>query len=202
MMSRYDVIKCYEEKLLENGVDPDTVGAASTKSKKEQVSYILDLMLENSLFCPDTRPNDVIWNIYAEKQKEQYRWLLGIESREDGNVTRCYICSNYVGRTLRGWFAQGHWDFDTPKKGNHHWNSSHIFAHKHTKCGENFNVRICCRECNVRTGTSTPLKCAKRLVREGSLDSARSLAMKESIETMGKAFHVYFRCYKGNLHGV
>lgn len=196
MLTRYDVLTIYARRLLVEGVDTEVIREAAVRSKFNHVEVILKHMFEGGFFHEGTCDHETIWDIYAEKQKERYRTLLDMPSLDDRDVTRCYICAEYVGRELHDRFPYGEWDHDTSPGGIRHWNISHIFANSRSGCGENFNIRICCRKCNVHTGTATPVEDATRRC----FPKDRSLARREKITTPAKAFHCYFRYYSGSYH--
>lgn len=199
MPTRFDVIRSYARKLrdLERDQDLRLINDVLSKTTREHIAQVLQVMEECSLFRKVTSDHETIWNIYAQKQKKRYSSVFGLVSPIDNDITRCYVCANFVGRYKHSHFEQGQWDFSTPREGGiHHWNISHIHSYNETKCSENFNIRICCRECIVRMGTGTPFNCAVRY------EKLKSLAHKEKIRTLEEAFKGYFQWYSGNKHEV
>jgi hypothetical protein len=223
-MFRHESLRHYARTLLHYGHSSKTIVTAEKEEEHSVITatHILDRMLHHTLFHQKVLHHEIIWNIFASKQKERYREMrrnssaisssflvsppvspleeaitkhlvtVASAAEEDEDTTRCYLCGNLVNRHLHSYFEAGVWDYDTKELEAHHWNISHIFAHKHTKCGENFNLRICCRECNVRMKTSTPLQCARRLGK----NERNSLAMRERIDTLTRAYVLYFLYYE------
>ena len=196
MPSRFEVLRSYALRLQHHNVNTLSIQQASVKSTSEHIPYVLDCMKACHLFRRETLDHNTIWNIYAQKQKDYYLRHFEVQSPNNEEITRCYICANLVGKDKHSWFPPGKFDHLTPQHGIHHWNISHIISNSDSECGENFNLRICCRECNVRTGTSTPLHCAPRLRKE------QSLAIIEGVETMEKAFNAYFQYYSGAQYEI
>lgn len=197
-MSRFEVLEQYEERLRRNNTECDISGVR--KKSTDHIRLVLQAMQEAELFEAMTYDHEVIWEIFASKQKSRYLVVMGIATPEvpgfvKEDITRCYMCRCLVARQKHDKFPPGKWDIDTRSGEPHHWNISHIISKNDSNCSDNFNLRICCRQCNVHTGTSTPALCSVRRELQG-------LAVRENIMSLEEAFYFYFQFYEGRRHGV
>lgn len=134
-MFRHESLRHYARTLLHHGHTSETILAAEKEDRHSvtTATYLLDRMLHFSLFHEKVLHHEIIWNIFAAKQKERYREMRvtsissssmspfeeavanEIEARtsaaEEGeDITRCYLCGNLVNRHLHSFFEAGVWD--------------------------------------------------------------------------------------------
>lgn len=199
MYSCYVTLSSYSKKLRKRGIDVPVVRESMRKAKKEHIATILSMMIANDMFRHENKPHEVIWNIFAKKQKERYRGLLGITSSEGENISRCYICSSYVGEGLHGLCEE--WKIKSTGETVKSWRITRIFRSagegKTIKCGENFNIRICCHNCDERVSSCNM---SDRI--GGDVNISSSLAHHEAISYPIEAYCSYFQFYDGGTYGV
>ncbi len=202
-MGRYEILRRYSRRILNSGYYDSNVLFASRKTRHttEDAEHVIGKMTRQGLFRKRKVTHELVWSIYAEVQKEKYH-RKNPHLHFPPNTTRCYICSNLVGKDNHPHYDDGEWDVETPKDGIHSWSISHIISYPTSLCNENFNFRICCRECNVRIGTSNPYHTALSLDYNFVSEGCPSLAIFEGIESLEYAFRIYFQYYKGVIHGV